>query len=359
MNYGYWLANIAGIGNKTIQQLQNQAGSAEEIYRLNREQVEKLYGIGKKEKAALIAGRERDFQREYEELQRSGICFVTMEDAAYPEKLRNIPDPPFALYTMGKPFCGGDKTVAIVGARQCSEYGYAVAKELGGRLAASGAVVVSGLARGIDSGGQWGAIKGGGRTYAVLGCGPDICYPSTSRNLYAEILDGRGGILSEYPPGTQPKQGFFPCRNRIIAGLSDIVVVVEAKKRSGSLITADLALEQGKDVYAVPGRLYDALSEGCNTLIYQGAGIISNVEEFIEGLNLRNKNKKDSDNFQKLLLEKQESLVYCCLSCIPKSMDALLEETDLRMPELAAVLAKLIRRGLIEENFKNQYIRRL
>ncbi len=359
MHYDYWLANIPGIGSKTIQKLLLAAGSAEEIYRMGEAQTEKLAGIGLKLKERLRDAKRKDFEREYEELRQKDVCFTSSEQKNYPNKLRNMPDPPYALYWKGELVEESACSVAIVGARQCSEYGYAVAKELGVKLASCGAVIVSGMARGIDAGGQWGAIKGGGKTFAVLGCGPDVCYPSEARNLYAEILNKKGGILSEYPPGTQPRAGYFPCRNRIIAGLCDCVVVVEAKERSGSLITVDCALEQGKDVYAVPGRICDSLSAGCNSLIEQGAGIVLSVEELIEKLGLLPTHELNCRNFKNLLLEKQERMVYCCLGCQPKNIETLLRETALSMSELSAALAKLIQKEYIIECFKNYYIRRL
>ncbi len=358
MHYDYWLANIPGIGSKTIQKLLLAAGSAEEIFRMGETQTEKLAGIGPKLKERLNAAKKYDSERAYEELMHKGVCFTSFERKNYPGKLRNMADPPYALYWKGELADKSAPSVAIVGARQCSEYGYAVAKEIGRKLAFHGASVISGMARGIDAGGQWGAIKGGGKTYAVLGCGPDVCYPSEARNLYAEILNKKGGILSEYPPGTQPKAGHFPCRNRIIAGLCDCAVVVEAKKQSGSLITVDFALEQGKDVYAVPGRICDSLSAGCNSLIEQGAGIVLSVEELIEKLGFLPSEQSNSRNFKNLLLEKQERMVYCCLGCQPKNIEALLKETALSMPELLAALAKLIQKEYIIEYFKNYYIRR-
>ena len=158
-----------------------------------------------------------------------------------------------------------------------------MARKLGEALGRNRIPVISGLAEGIDAAGQAGAIKGGGETYAVLGCGVDICYPKQNAALY-ETIRQQGGILSELPPKTTPKPYYFPARNRIISGLAEVVVIAEAKKKSGSLITAEHALEQGKDIYVFPGRTTDALSYGCNALIQQGAGIILSVEEFLKQL---------------------------------------------------------------------------
>ena len=229
----------------------------------------------------------------------------------------------------------------------------AVSKE-----ALCGAEVLSGMARGIDAYGHIGALKAGGNTYAVLGCGVNICYPRTNQKLYEDILS-HGGIISEYPPETEPIAQLFPARNRIISALSDVVVIVEAKERSGSLITADFALEQGKDIYAVPGRVTDSLSMGCNNLIRQGAGIINSVEDFVKDLELYACNDTTQENFNKLLLEKDESLVYACLSLRPKSMEELLKKTGFARPQIADILQRLIQKDFITESFKNYYIRKI
>lgn len=358
MNYAYWLANIPGIGNKTIHQLLAQAGSAGELYFLSEKQLRTLHGLREAEISAILESKRKDMELEYANLCGQGISFLSLEDENYPPKLRNIPDAPFGIYVKGRLPWENQKTVAIVGARMCSEYGHAVARKLGQQLAAHGVCVISGMARGIDSEGHWGAIEAGGMTCAVLGCGIDVCYPASGRKLYDKILD-KGGILSEYPPGVQPHPGFFPARNRIISGLSDVVVVVEAKAKSGSLITADFALEHGKEIYAVPGRLYDSLSVGCNTLIRQGAGIISDVDDFLKELELCGTKEPYQENFTKLLLEKEESLVYSGLSLRPTSIEELLQSTGFSMPELTELLVRLQQRGFITETFKNYYIRRI
>lgn len=358
MNYAYWLANIPEIGNRTIYRLLAQAGSARELYFLPESQLKKLEGIGPKEIENIQKSKAAEWERSYDRICGKGIAFLSAEEARFPEKLKRIANPPYALYVKGRIPEPEKKAAAIVGARMCSEYGYAVAKELGRKLASHGVQVISGMAKGIDSAGQWGAIEKNGGTFAVLGCGVDVCYPPSGRNLYHRISEC-GGILSEYAPGIQPHPGFFPCRNRLISGLSDVVIVVEAKERSGSLITADLALEQGKDIYAVPGRIYDPLSAGCNRLILQGAGIVADVDELLKELDLCTTLEPYQENFKKLLLEKDESLVYSCLDLQPKSIEELLRQTGLDMPEIAVILAKLVQKEFITETFKNYYIRRI
>lgn len=215
--------------------------------------------------------------------QAAGIRRIRQGDREYPERLREIPRPPKEIYVLGEMPEERTPTVAIIGARDCSEYGSYVASVLGAALGRSGVQVVSGMARGIDGIGQEAALDAGGKAYAVLGSGVDVCYPAKNRTLYDKLRE-RGGILSEYPPGTPPLPGYFPARNRIVSGLADAVVVVEAREKSGTLITVDMALEQGREVYVVPGRVTDPLSVGCNRLMKLGAGILLNTEDFLEEL---------------------------------------------------------------------------
>jgi len=211
------------------------------------------------------------------------VRMLRQQDGEYPGRLKKIPDPPKTLYVMGGLPKEHIPAVAVIGARDCSEYGKYIATSLGAALGRNGIQVISGMARGIDGIGQEAALDAGGSSFAVLGCGVDVCYPANNRRLYEKLQTG-GGILSEYPPGTPPRAGNFPPRNRIVSGLSDAVVVVEAREKSGTLITVDMALEQGREVYVVPGRVTDPLSCGCNRLLRSGAGIFLDAEEFMEEL---------------------------------------------------------------------------
>lgn len=208
---------------------------------------------------------------------------ILLTDREYPRRLLEIPQAPKQLYVRGKLPEEGVPSVAVIGARDCSYYGQEVAKRLGRLFGENGIQVISGMARGIDGIGQQAALQAGGSSFAVLGCGADICYPRQNQDLYDRLCK-QGGVISEYEWGTPPRAGYFPPRNRIVSGLADAVIVVEARKKSGTLITVDMALEQGKEVYAVPGRLVDDLSSGCNFLIKNGAGILLDMEEFMEEL---------------------------------------------------------------------------
>jgi DNA processing protein len=209
-----------------------------------------------------------------------GIRIIPYDDESFPNKLRTIPDPPSCIYVKGKLPDDNLPSVSIVGARMCSEYGRYVARQFGLELAQAGIQIISGMAMGVDGISQKAALKAGCPSYGVLGCSPEFCYPDTNQDIY-DMLCKNGGIISEYMPGTMPQARLFPQRNRIISGLSDIVLVIEARKKSGTQITVDMALEQGKEIFAVPGRITDRLSDGCNDLIRQGAGIALAPEDII------------------------------------------------------------------------------
>lgn len=353
--YQYWLQSVVGITHKKKRNLVEYCGGAEEIYYMKEKQLSAIYGILPEDVAAISQSRKKwDFGKETEGFLESGVSMVTVEEEIFPNRLRCLPDCPYAMFYKGDFPKDTEQTAAIVGARACSSYGREVALELGKKLSCCGVSIISGMASGIDSFGHWGAIKGNGRTYAVLGCGADVCYPKGGRQLY-ECICKSGGILSEYSPGTEPVSWHFPARNRIISAFSDVVIVVEAKKKSGSLITADFALEQGKDIYAVPGRLDDVPSYGCNALIHQGAGIILSAEDLISDMHIPMDKILAMTEKRKNLLEKEEVLVYSCLDLHTKNLEDLMQMTGLSASALADVLVRLQTKGLIEESFKNHY----
>lgn len=284
--YLHWLYRSAGTGSRHMLKDMGQIGGAQEIYRLLRagKLEQKLSGRYQKKIAQMEAFSEScDVEAEYDKMCGRGISVVFWQEEAYPQKLKSIPDAPFALYYVGKLPSQGAKSAAVIGSRNCSEYGRYMANQVGMELAEAGVQVVSGMARGIDGISQSAALLQGGYSVGVLGCGVDICYPKENEALYHELIK-KGAVCSEYPPGTPPRSILFPPRNRIISGLADAVLVIEAKEKSGTLITVDMALEQGRDVYALPGRATDPLSAGCNRLIRQGAGIVVSVQEFVRDL---------------------------------------------------------------------------
>ncbi len=218
-------------------------------------------------------------------LDQKGIFYRSYYETGFPKKLHQIADPPYGLYFMGELPKDSSKSVAVIGARACSGYGKEVARKVARELAEGGVEVISGMARGIDSICQQAVLDYGGSTFAVLGSGVDVCYPRELETLYQGMIQ-KGGILSSYPPNTAPLARNFPPRNRLISGLADVVLVIEAREQSGTLITVDYALEQGKEVFVIPGRITDDLSGGCNKLIAQGARIVCSIDEFIKELDL-------------------------------------------------------------------------
>lgn len=284
--YLHWMYQAVGMGNHRLFGILRSFGPPQEVYGMARRELlsDKLsdrYKARAKRVEAFTANY--DVAAEYEKMIGRGILFAAIGEEEYPKKLANIPDAPGALYYIGKLPGGAEKSIAVIGARNSSEYGRAMAKQFGGMLAGAGVQVISGMARGIDGIAQQAALEADGYSLGVLGCGVDICYPRENRQLYDRLI-AQGGICSEYPPGTPPRAVLFPPRNRIISGLCDGVLVIEAKERSGTLITVDMALEQGREVYALPGRTTDPLSRGCNRLIMQGAELVLSPQELLREL---------------------------------------------------------------------------
>ncbi len=281
--YWFWLCNIPGIYQETLQKLLSVCGAPEAIYQENADNL-KACGLLTAKQAAAFAESKNTADALYllETIRRDGIRFLHPESEEFPEKLKTIPDPPFCLYVKGNLPDPNLPSAGMVGARACSEYGKKMALSFAGSLAAAGVQIISGMAAGIDSMSARGALSVGGKTFAVLGSGIDVIYPVENFSLYYEIISSGGGIISEYPMGTQPIAWQFPLRNRLISGLSDRLLVMEAKERSGTLITVRYALEQGRDVYALPGRLTDKASFGCNRMIADGAGILISPEYLLE-----------------------------------------------------------------------------
>ena len=284
-----------------------------------------------------------------EEKPEERIRQISSKSAEYPQKLNNYPKMPEILFAKGNLPDAKKPTAAIVGARACSPYGRIQAFRYAKILSSAGVQIISGMAYGIDAEAHKGALEGGTPTYAVLAGGVDICYPSGNRPLYARILRENGGILSEQPPGMRARNYFFPARNRIISGLADLVLIVEAREKSGSLITAQWALDQGKIVYAVPGPVNEALSMGCHKLIYDGAGIAYSPEILLRELGLNCENKVKSPEKNDLGLASDLKLVYSCLDLRPKSTDFLIQKTGLPPEKIGSLLLELKLSGLVRE----------
>lgn len=360
MMYEYWLASIYPLSNDKKRSLREAYGDGKAVYNnIEETKLHFLEFLDAKDVDVILQAqkkKESELKDDWNKMQELGIQFVPWYVPEYPDRLRHIPDPPYALYVKGSLPEERAPSVAIVGARRCTPYGEQMALEYGETLALAGVQVISGMAKGIDGAGQRGALNGGGSTYGVLGCGADVCYPREHIGLYMD-MQARGGVLSELVPGQPPLPMFFPARNRIISGLADAVLIMEARERSGSLITADLALEQGKDVYALPGPVTSPLSQGCHRLIRQGAEILISPEDLLVELRIQPLRAGRKDDKNEKVLETPENMVYSCLDLYPKGISQLIKETGLGVQELMERLITLELKGYIREVSKNHYIR--
>ena len=369
--YGYWINNIPGIGMVWIGRLLDYFGCAKEVFYASEEELAKIDKLSQKNILAIQSSKNIDkIKKSMEVLKRKGIEFVLRNEENYPKKLAEIYNPPWILYYRGDLPKDNMPSIGIVGARNCTEYGSIITRKLACELAQSGFQIISGMARGIDAYAHKGALEyENGKTFGILGCGIDTCYPPENIDIFMQTIRN-GGIISEYPMYTSARAGNFPMRNRIISGLSEALLVVEARKKSGSLITVDLALEQGKEVYVIPGRMDDPLSEGCNNLIKMGAKIVTCVEDILEDYNIdysriiQHKTGIDSkDNLctnneeNEILLASDEKIVYACLRLEPKHMDEILYETQLGLSEVIRILFSLEEKNMVISNRNNYYSR--
>lgn len=285
MNYWIWFATIEGLGPIQKKKLLEIYNTPEKVFNTKLEELEKIEflrdGIAQK----IYDSRENPLLPKYEEyIEKHNIKIINICDEEYPKMLKEIYDPPITLFAKGNiSLLNYQNSVAIVGCRNATKYGLKAAKEIAYELAKENILIVSGMAKGIDGEGHKGALEAGGKTIAVLGSGVDVPYPLENIELYKDIIQN-GLVVSEYIVGTKPEAGNFPARNRIVSGLAQGVVVVEAKANSGSMITVDFALEQGKNVYAVPGNINSPNSTGTNELIKTGAQLITSYEDVINGL---------------------------------------------------------------------------
>ena len=277
--------DLPNIGPITLNRLLEEfGGDPREILMSNRRRLESVRGVGPETSAALLAWQTHfDLAREEDRLAKAGAVFITTRDEGYPRMLKEINDPPIGLYRKGAHLFG-QPCIAIVGSRRTTLYGQSVAKKLGADLARLGFCVVSGLARGIDTAAHEGALSVGGKTAAVLGCGIDIVYPPENLDLYRRIAE-TGAVLSEFPFGRKADKQTFPMRNRVVSGMSEAVVVVESDVSGGAMITARFAGEQGRLIYAVPGRIDQSSSAGCHQLIRDGATLLTRVDDILNELN--------------------------------------------------------------------------
>ncbi len=358
------LSTISGLGPIRINKLLNYFTNASSIWSASESNLQKVSGIGSLAKKIVKQREKFDIDKLLNNLRMNKIEYITLFDKKYPDSLKNIYDPPPVLFYKGK-LNFDYPAISIIGSRRCTTYGKKVAEKMAYRLANRGITVISGMARGIDTRGHIGALKAKGRTIAVLGSGLDIVYPSENKDLFEEIQK-QGIVLSEYPPGVQPLSGNFPQRNRIISGLSIGVLVVEAANRSGSLITANMALEQGREVFAIPGNIDRPQSKGTNKLIINGAKMVTKVEDIIEEIylykssNEKNRNnKKDSNKELKQCYPELNTEEKEVLNLFEKEVDLTIEQliklTDKSPASINTILLKLELKGIISRGAGKKY----
>jgi DNA processing protein len=353
----YWIAfsRVRGIGAVRLNRLWETFGDLERAWNAPAEALKEA-GLGPQILAALLHERETlDPDAEMRRIEERGFRLVTWDDEGYPIRLKEIPQPPPVLYLWGEMGPQDRWATAVVGTRQPTAYGQSVARELAAALAANGVTVVSGLARGIDALSHRAALEAGGRTLAVLGSGLDQIYPPEHEKLAQEIAKN-GAILTDYPLGTKPEPGNFPPRNRIISGLALAVVIVEAGEGSGALITADFAADQGREVFAVPGPIFNRASRGTNRLIKAGARPLTSPEDVLEVLNMDVVARYETAA-EELPEDDTERRVLEALSSDPVHVDELRARVGLPVAEINASLTMLELKGRARQVGAMQYVR--
>jgi len=354
--YWVWLNNIPGIGARRFYKLIEYFESPENLYNASKEEfkhVEKILGHNLMDLLQELR-KDEELDKARKIVEQPDMTVLTLLSPEYPPLLKSIYDPPPVLYCKGKPLISDKPAIAIVGSRLSSEYGRRTAAKIAYDLAKAGVTVVSGMARGIDTMAHKGALEvEGGYTIAVLGCGVDYIYPAENATLYHAIFK-HGTIISEYPPGTAPTPGNFPARNRIVSGLSYGTVVIEAGLKSGALITVDCALEQGREVYALPGNINSPYSIGTNKLLKEGAKMVTSAKDILEDLrssfNLRPESSNVTMPSQSApVLDFFETLVYNALQDEEKGLEELIQITKLPPGQLNGILTLMEIKGIIKQ----------
>jgi len=340
------------VGPVRVRRLLDVFGSPEKILEAGRSELMRVDGVGEQVSRSITEWRQQtDLDAELSRIEKAGVRVVTRDEADYPKHLRETYDPPLVLYVKGTLSDRDAVSFAIVGSRRTSLYGQEMARKLAYQLARLGVTVVSGLARGIDTQAHKGALQAKGRTVAVIGCGIDVVYPAENKKLADEIVETGGAVVTEFPFGVQPDRQTFPMRNRIISGWSLGVVVVEANLKSGSLITAGFAAEQGRQVFAVPGRADSPLSKGANKLIKDGAKLTEDVEDILgefEYLIPKSKGEKTTD--ASVALTENETKVLEAIGEDEVVMDEIIQRSSLTSACVSATHLALEMKRLVRQS---------
>lgn len=350
MEHYFWFAlkSVPLVGNVTFRRLLEHFDTPERAMLASAEELSRVKGVSAAVVASIKSHDYRNFaEQECGSVERNGCRVVTFLAEEYPKVLLEIPDFPPYLYVKGD-LKGVEPAIAIVGSRRASSYGLMNTARLAGELADHGVTVVSGMARGVDTAAHRGALNKEGRSVGVLGCGIDVIYPPENRRLFDEMASS-GALISEFPMGTIPLAENFPRRNRIISGISRGVLVVEAAERSGSLITAQCALEQGREVFAIPGNINYQSSRGTNRLIKQGAKLVECVEDILDELPQRREKTGGIESSPGFSLTAQEAAVYTILAEAPLHIDDIIIKCALTVGEVSAILLRLELKGAVAQ----------
>ena len=350
---------VPGLGPVTCYKLIAYFGSPEKVLSASRSALADVVSLRKESFAVLYGEGRQDLEdlvkKEIDRAAEKNISIIPFDDPLYPALLKNIHDPPVVLYVLGNPEALNCRGVGIVGSRAATHYGKDVAGQMANSLSRQGFTVISGLALGIDTAAHNGALAAEGKTIAVLGCGLDIVYPPSNYNLYQHIVSADGAVISEYPLGTKPDNFRFPARNRIISGLSHGVVVVEAANRSGSLITARHALEQGREVFAVPGRIDSVKSAGTHTLLQQGAKLVHSISDIVEEFpaavfqqSFEDSGKGDDEEIFFENLSQEEAELFGFIEVYPRAFDEIVKDSGYSAQQTNELLLFLELKGMVE-----------
>lgn len=361
-----WIAlnMIQGVGGATFRRLVDFFGSPEAVLKASLKDLNRVRGITPAVCQSIVDQRDKiPIDRELEIIERRKCKVITIQDELYPANLKAIYDPPQVLYIKGDLAPEDSMAVAVIGTRAASDYGKMVAEQISNQLAARGVTVISGMAYGIDTVAHRGALNAGGRTIAAMGNGLDVVYPARNLKLLEKIIES-GAALSEFPMGMKPLKTNFPRRNRIVSGLSLGTLVVEAPKRSGALITADLALNQGREVFSIPGRIDSEASGGTNDLIKQGAKLVDSVEDILDELpshKLQPVTKEDveiAEEKMELQLSDDEKAIWKVLSSSSIHIDEISRQSALPPYKVSAALVMLELKGLVQQSVGKMFTRK-
>jgi DNA processing protein len=366
-DFRHWLelSLVPGVGAKTFLKLLDEFGDPKSILGAPRSALERVQGVGSVLADAISRGQKSSLEKSLKLIDEFDVTILTLNDPTYPELLKHIHDPPPVLYVRGSFEPADRNAISVVGSRRATHYGKTVAGRIAGDLARIGFTVISGLAYGVDAAAHKAALDAGGRTIAVLGCGVDVVYPRANSKLFEQV-PGSGALISEFAMGAQPDAGHFPARNRIVSGLSLGTLVIEAPRRSGALITARLAMEQNREVFAVPGNVFSPYVEGCHRLIKDGAKLVENVYDIIgeieSGLvgDLLENSKPEADgaDLEAAKLSADEKKILAFLSATPAHIDDVIEQCSLIAPRASGALVTLELKGRIQQLSGKQFILR-